>query len=195
MKSWHDFLARFTRLAMVIPLLLVTACAGTPPPASNAVPPEGGVDSYTLGTGDKLRITVFNEPNLSGEFDIDSAGIVALPLVGNVKAAGITQRDLEQQITAKLAGGYMRDPRVNVEVLIYRPFYILGEVTRPGEYPYRNGMNVMGAIAVAGGFTYRGNDKTIYIRRAGQTDERSYPLTTTTVVLPGDILRVPERMF
>lgn len=89
----------------------------------------------------------------------------------------------------------MRDPRVNVEVLQYRPFYIIGEVSKPGEYPYRNGMNIMSAVAVAGGFTYRANDGTVYIRRAGQTQEYAYPVTTTTMVLPGDIVRVGERLF
>jgi polysaccharide export outer membrane protein len=175
----------------------VAACAGGPAPgsASGAADASNAIASYTLGIGDKLRITVFNEDTLSGEFTVDSSGSVAMPLIGNMKAAGMTQRQLEETITAKLRGGYMRDPRVNVEVLTYRPFYILGEVSKPGEYPYRNGMNVMSAVAVAGGFTYRANDSTIYIRRAGRTDEQSYSVTTTTMVNPGDIVRVPERIF
>ena len=178
-------------------LALLTGCASVPPAATaDAGPPAGGPDEgYRLGTGDKLRITVFNEPSLSGEVDVDSSGYVSLPLIGNMVARGQTQRQLEQTITGKLSSGYMRDPRVNVEVLTYRPFYILGEVAKPGEYPYRNGMNVMSAVAVAGGFTYRSNDKTIYIRRAGETQDKSYPITTTTAVYPGDILRVPERIF
>jgi polysaccharide export outer membrane protein len=175
----------------------VAACAGGPAPgsANGAADASNAIASYTLGIGDKLRITVFNEDTLSGEFTVDSSGSVAMPLIGNMKAAGMTQRQLEETITAKLRGGYMRDPRVNVEVLTYRPFYILGEVSKPGEYPYRNGMNVMSAVAVAGGFTYRANDSTIYIRRAGRTDEQSYSVTTTTMVNPGDIVRVPERIF
>jgi polysaccharide export outer membrane protein len=188
-------LSSWLRLGAIAALLLVTACSPTPPPAAIAAGDSVASDVYTLGTGDKLRITVFNEDSLSGEFDIDASGIVSMPLIGNMKAAGLTQRQLEDQIKGKLSSGYMRDPRVNVEVLTYRPFYILGEVSKPGEYPYRNGMNVMSAVAVAGGFTYRANDRTIYIRRAGQTDESSYPVTTTTLVRPGDILRVPERLF
>ncbi len=114
---------------------------------------------------------MFNEPTLSGEFDVDASGVIALPLIGNIKAVGETPRQVEQVISTKLAAGYMRDPRVNVEVLKYRPFYIIGEVAKPGEYPYRNGMNLMSAVAVASGFT------------------------TTTMVFPGDIVRVPERIF
>lgn len=175
----------------------MAGCAGVPPAATaDAIAQTGGADaSYRLGTADKLRITVFNEPSLSGEVEVDSSGNVSLPLIGTLVAKGQTQRQLEQTITKKLASGYMRDPRVNVEVLTYRPFYILGEIAKPGEYPYRNGMNVMSAVAVAGGFTYRANDKTIYIRRAGETEDKSYPITTTTAVYPGDILRVPERIF
>lgn len=184
------------RILGLAALLAVTACAPPPPPAPVAAA-EAAISSevYTLGTGDKLRVTVFNESTLSGEFEIDASGIVSMPLIGNLKAAGLTQRQLEEQIKAKLSAGYMRDPRVNVEVLNYRPFYILGEISKPGEYPYRNGMNVMSAVAVAGGFTYRANDRTVYIRRAGSTDEHSYPITTTTMVRPGDILRIPERLF
>ncbi|MDF2809092.1 MAG: polysaccharide export periplasmic protein [Microvirga sp.] len=186
----------FRLCVLVFMAFSVAACAGGPAPGpADAAAGSSSPDSYTLGIGDKLRITVFNEETLSGEFTVDSSGQVAMPLIGNLKAAGLNQRQLEETITAKLRGGYMRDPRVNVEVLTYRPFYILGEVSKPGEYPYRNGMNVMSAVAVAGGFTYRANDRTIYIRRAGRTDEQSYPVTTTTMVNPGDIVRVPERIF
>lgn len=186
---------RLSVLAMMA--FLVAGCAGGPAPgsAAGAAGASNVSESYTLGVGDKLRITVFNEDTLSGEFTVDSSGSVAMPLIGTMKAVGMTQRQLEEAITAKLRGGYMRDPRVNVEVLTYRPFYILGEVSKPGEYPYRNGMNVMSAVAVAGGFTYRANDSTVYIRRAGRSDEQSYSVTTTTMVNPGDIVRVPERIF
>lgn len=172
----------------------VAGCAGTPgappPAAASETPPE-----YVLGTGDRIRVTVFNEESLSGEFEIDASGVISIPLIGNIKAAGKTPRQVEQDIRGQLASGYMRDPRVNVEVLKYRPFYIIGEVTKAGEYDYRNGMNLLSAVAVAGGFTYRANDQTVYIRRAGQTQENSYPATTTTMIYPGDIIRVPERLF
>lgn len=174
---------------------VLVGCAGAPsapPPtaAGSDAPPE-----YLLGTGDRIRLNVFNEASLSGEFEVDASGMISIPLIGSVKAAGLSQRQLEQSISEKLASGYMRDPRVNVEILKYRPFYIIGEVHKPGEYPYRNGMNIVSAAAVAGGFTYRANDQTVFIRRAGQSQEYSYPVTTTTMVYPGDIVRVAERLF
>ncbi len=183
-------------LLALVPILLSLAGCSTVPNA----PPPAAADAdasveYKFGTGDRLRLTVFNEPTLSGEFEVNSAGMISIPLIGNIKAQGETAHGLESVITQKLSSGYMRDPRVNIEVLQYRPFYIIGEVSKPGEYPYRNGMNIMSAVAVAGGFTYRANDSTVNIRRAGQTQEYSYPVTTTTMVLPGDIVRVGERLF
>ena len=176
-------------------LFVIAGCASIPSAAPPAADTQQAATEYTLGTGDRVKLTVFNEPTLSGEFDVDSSGVIALPLIGNIKAVGETPRQVEQAISTKLASGYMRDPRVNVEVLKYRPFYIIGEVSKPGEYPYRNGMNLMSAVAVASGFTYRANDQTVYIRRAGQSQEYSYPATTTTMVFPGGIVRVPERIF
>lgn len=188
-------MSRTGLMLLVVPLFLALAACATapsaPPPAADAAT----ATEYVLGTGDKLRLTVFNEPTLSGEFEVNSGGFISVPLIGNIKAQGETAHGLETAITQKLAGGYMRDPRVNIEVLQYRPFYIIGEVAKPGEYPYRNGMNIMSAVAVAGGFTYRANDTTVTIRRAGQTQDYSYPVTTTTMVLPGDIVRVGERLF
>jgi len=195
-RSAHRGLAATTRRTLLVAMgsALLAGCAGTPGPAPT--PAEGeNPPEYVLGTGDRIRLTVFNEPSLSGEFEIDASGVISVPLIGNVKAAGVTPRRLEEAIRSQLASGYMRDPRVNVEVLKYRPFYIIGEVTKPGEYEYRNGMNLLSAVAVAGGFTYRANDQTVYIRRAGQTQEHYYPATTTTMVYPGDIVRVPERLF
>lgn len=180
----------------LVPVLLAMAGCSTAPsaPTAAAVDPTTPTE-YLLGTGDKLRLTVFNEPSLSGEFEVNSGGLISIPLIGSIKAQGETAHGLETAITQKLSSGYMRDPRVNIEVLKYRPFYIIGEVSKPGEYPYRNGMNIMSAVAVAGGFTYRANDQTVNIRRAGQAQEYSYPVTTTTMVLPGDIVRVSERLF
>lgn len=184
------------KILFLIPAMLVVASCSTVPSAPPPAPGDQAASTeYVLGTGDKLRLTVFNEPSLSGEFEINSAGIISIPLIGNIPAQGQTAHALETTIAQKLASGYMRDPRVNVEVLQYRPFYIIGEVSKPGEYPYRNGMNIMSAVAVAGGFTYRANDATVYIRRAGQTQEYSYPVATTTTVLPGDIVRIGERLF
>lgn len=152
-------------------------------------------EHYRLGTGDKLRVTVYGEEDLSGEFLVDGSGQVQLPLVGNVKAAGLTLHEFIAEVTAALKDGYLRDPKVSAEVLNYRPFYIIGEVNKPGEYPYENGLNVLGAVALAGGYTYRANDNDVYIRRAGNSDEKAYPAESSTKIYPGDIIRVAERIF
>lgn len=151
---------------------------------------------YRLGTGDKLRITVFNEADLSGEFTIDGQGYVRLPLIGQVPAAGLTSFGLESRIGEKLAGGgYLVNPRVAVEVTTYRPFYILGEVAKPGEYPYVNGMSVPNAIALAGGYTDRAVTSTIYIRRQGENDEQALEADETTPIHPGDVVRVRRTVY
>lgn len=150
---------------------------------------------YRLGTGDRLRVTVFGEEELSGEFVVDGAGAVSLPLVGEVDARGLTLREFRTQVEAQLSEGYLNDPRVSAEVLNYRPYYILGEVEESGEYPYTDGLTVMNAVATAGGFTYRANTRIVYIKRAGSNDERAYPLTATTPVQPGDTIRIAERYF
>jgi protein involved in polysaccharide export with SLBB domain len=152
-------------------------------------------ERYRLGTGDKLRINVYGEEDLSGEFLVDGSGQVQLPLIGNVKAAGLTLHEFIVEVATALKEGYLKDPKVSAEVLNYRPFYIMGEVNKPGEYPYENGLNVLGAIALAGGFTYRANDNDVYIRRAGSKDEESMPADSSTRIYPGDIIRVAERIF
>ena len=114
--------------------------------------------SYILGTGDNLRITVFDEPNLSGDFQVDASGSLSLPLIGVVPTAGLNSRDLEEAIVEKLKAGYLNNPKVTVEVSTYRPFYILGNVKSPGSYPYVSGMTVLNAIALAGGYFLSEND-------------------------------------
>ena len=155
----------------------------------------GGVAGYRFGPGDELRITVFRHEDLSGEFALDGEGFFALPLVGEILAGGLTARQLENEVETRLkAGGYLVDPQVSIEVLNYRPFYIIGEVNNPGSYQYVNGMNVINAVALAGGFTYRADQDDIIISRGGANgDEIAAELTTE--VLPGDIVEVTERFF
>ncbi len=151
--------------------------------------------SYQLDTGDKVHLTVFGEPDLSGDYDVDGSGNLRLPLIGQIEAAGLTLAQVEDKLQRKLASGYLKDPKVNVEVINYRPFYIIGEVNKPGEYPYASGMNVLTAVAVAGGFTYRADDSDVYIRHKGSKEEVSQPADQTTRIKPGDIIRVAERFF
>jgi polysaccharide export outer membrane protein len=152
-------------------------------------------DDYRLGPRDKVRIIVYGEPNLSGEFFVSGNGQISFPLVGDVEAANSTVAEFQARLENALRQGYLKEPRVSAEVLTYRPFYILGEVNKPGEYPYTNGLNVLNAVATAGGFTYRAQKKNVHIRRAGETDEKSYRLTADLLVSPGDTIRISERFF
>ncbi len=156
---------------------------------------ERTVDEYRLGASDQLRVTVFGEPELSGEYVLDGTGTVSLPLVGDVQALNLTVREFQSAVEARYADGYLREPRVNAEVLNYRPFYILGEVRQPGEYPYTNGLTVLNAVATAGGFTYRANESFILIKGAEDSTEFRVKLDPSTPILPGDTIRVVERFF
>lgn len=150
---------------------------------------------YRLGSGDKLRVIVFGEDDLSGEFDVTGSGMVSLPLIGQVRAQGLTVDQFENAIRNKLLDGYLKNPRVSVEVLNYRPFYIIGEVNEPGQYPYTSGMSVLNAVAVAGGYTYRANEDRVLITRGDEGEEQAYAADQSVKVLPGDVVRVPERFF
>lgn len=179
---------------------------GQPSAAASVSAPAGGeaggdaelhharTTDYTLGSGDKLRVIVFGEDDLSGEFDVTGSGMVSLPLIGQVRAQGLTVDEFENAVRTKLLDGYLKNPRVSVEVLNYRPFYIIGEVNEPGQYPYTSGMSVLNAVAVAGGYTYRANEDQVYITR-GDGKEQAYAADQSVKVLPGDVVRVPERFF
>ncbi|MBU6298435.1 MAG: polysaccharide export protein [Alphaproteobacteria bacterium] len=170
------------------------------PPANESVTVNGlrpSEDSaYRLGTGDTVRVTVFGEADLSGEFQIDSTGYVQLPLVGRVAAAGLTTYALESHIaTALTGGGYLLNPRVSVEVTTYRPFYIIGEVNKPGEYAYVNAMSVPNAIALAGGFTDRAVESEVIVRHQGEAKGQEVPADETTRIRPGDVVRVERTTY
>jgi polysaccharide export outer membrane protein len=173
--------------------LRVSLCAAALGVASvGAVAAEA---EYKLGSGDQVRITVFGQQDLSGEFQVDGSGSVALPLIGNVQAGGSTVRELEKRIAAKLRPDYLKNPRVNIEVLNYRPFYIIGEVQKPGSYAFVNGMTVVNAVALAGGYTYRARENEVLVTRANDPERRKQRAGHDTVVLPGDVIEVPERFF
>ena len=150
--------------------------------------------SYRVNSGDRLRVTVFRHVDLSGEFVLDGGGFFALPLLGAINGAGRTPRELESDIeTAFEDGGYLVNPQVGIEVLTYRPFYILGEVNQPGSYPYVSGMTAINAIAIAGGFTYRAKRSSMTISRSDNGPRRR--IDATGEILPGDILTIHERFF
>ena len=171
------------RLAALLGLCLVVA----PCPAEQA--------EYTFGTGDRIRITVFGHEDLSGEFALSETGTVSLPLAGSLGLGGLTIRQAEQEVVDALKPDYLLNPRVGIEVLNYRPFYILGEVQDPGSYPYVNGMTVTEAVALGGGFTYRAKKEKVIIIRASDPARTERPASSTDVVLPGDVVKVMERFF
>lgn len=181
-------------VGLLVALPLAWASTGGARAASPA-PTTDSIAAYTLGSGDKVRVTVFGHEDLSGEFEVDGSGNISLPLIRNVKAEGLTVRQLEQSITERLSPDYLINPSVSVEVLNYRPFYIYGEVTKPGSYPFVNGMTVVNAVAMAGGFTYRARTGSVRIVRAGDPQRNAIDADKDTPVLPGDIIEVPERYF
>jgi polysaccharide export outer membrane protein len=150
---------------------------------------------YTLGSGDKLKITVFNEPDLSGEFEVNGQGYVSLPLLGLTKVIGLTISEAQALLTQKYGKDYLVNPNISLEVTNYRPFFIIGEVNRPGGYPYVNGMTIINAIALAGGYTPRANHDRIKVKHGNDTTAQEQEVREDSAVLPGDVIEVPERFF
>lgn len=162
---------------------------------SNSNATADPTSAYRLNSGDQIKITVFDEPDLSGPFELDGDGLISMSLIGEVEAKDLTIRELQREIEAKLRDGFLRNPQVSAEVVTYRPFYILGEVNNPGEYPYTAGLTVMNAIASAGDFTYRADKKKVLITSENSGIEREIGLTVSTQVQPGDTIRIRERFF
>ena len=151
-------------------------------------------EEYQLGPEDKLKVTVYGEPDLSGEFVVDGAGAVSMPFIGQIQARGLTMNQFGDAYAHKLRDAkMMKDPKVNVEVLTFRPIYILGEVNRPGSYPYVSGMTIEKAVALAEGYTYRADQNTAVITRSGR--KFTVDITPQTTVAPGDSIHVGERFF
>lgn len=148
-----------------------------------------------LAAGDRIKINVFGDDRISGEFLVDAAGQISLPLVGTIDVAGKTRSAFEIALRNKLKGEFVKDPKVSVAIVSLRPFYILGAVEKPGEYPYRSGLNVMTAVAIAGGNTYRASTSKVLIQRAGDTVMSEVAISAAVPVYPGDLVKVPERAF
>jgi protein involved in polysaccharide export with SLBB domain len=185
-------------LAVAVAMLSLGAaglCLAQTAPAAPRMAADPAQASYTLGQGDKLRMIIYGEENLTGEYVVSSEGRLALPLIGEVQAAGLSVAQVQNLIEEKYKNGYLREPSVSLEVLTYRPFYILGEVNKPGEYPYTSGLTVMKAVATAQGFTYRANSKKVFIKHQGETGEKPYKMDDSTPLAPGDVVRVAERFF
>lgn len=183
-------------LARVACICLIFLLVGTAHALAQQETAEGPVDErYRLGPGDRIKVTVFNHEDLSGEYALDGVGKFPMLFVGEVEAIGKTAAELEASIVDALRPDYLVNPRVTVQVLTYRPFYIIGEVGSAGSYPYVDGMTYLNAIAIAGGYTFRAKQDIVYVVRAGDPEEEEVRLPVSDRVQPGDIIRVDERMF
>lgn len=185
-------------VAAVLAATAITAACSTGPEFANpsfaTANPHDIERTYRLGIGDKLKITVFGEENLSGQFEVGALGSIAMPLLGELPAKGVPITAFRDALARKLADGYLKNPRVNVEVLNYRPIYVHGEVKTGGEFPYKSGLRLRDAIALAGGYTYRANQNFVVVFREGQGEMKT-AMTGSFAVLPGDNIRIPERFF
>jgi Polysaccharide biosynthesis/export protein/SLBB domain len=152
---------------------------------------ESTKGSHRLQAGEKIQVTVFGEASLSGDYQIDPSGDLLPPVAGTVKAAGLTEAELEQELSKKFRSEYLRNPKVTVSFQEFRPFYILGEIEKPGAYSYTSGLNVLSAVAIAGGATSRASKSTVLIQHYGESGMREYPLASNVPILPGDIIRIP----
>lgn len=205
--------ASLGRRGLLAATLALAACESDPtpivedsvPPGSQSlqlasdgrVRPRAGRDAeYRLGANDRLRITVFGQPTLTGEYTLDGNGTLAFPLIGEVKASGMTTNELQRAIAAKLEPDYLVNPSISAEVLTRRPFYVIGEVQKPGNYPYVTDMTALNAVAIAGGFTYRAKTTQFYLKRLDQDGKMVRIVAKPdTLVRPGDTLEVRERYF
>ena len=161
--------------------------------AQTSVQDDPADTDYPLGVADKVRIIVFDEPSLSGEFTVNANGALSLPLIGDVRAVGQTATQVAGVIQRRLMDGYVLQPRVSIDILTFRPFYILGEVNKPGEYPYSSGLTIDGAVATAQGYTYRADKRKVYIKHSGEARSVKARIAPDLKVRPGDTIRVGER--
>lgn len=183
------------RRSFTLAALGVLLCACTPgrdlPPL-----PETAPQPYLLGPGDVVRVITFGDQDLTAEFRVSDSGNIAIPLLGDVHAAGLTTDQLQARISDQLVAKHLfHDPSVAVEIMTYRPIFVLGEVAKPGQYPYQPGMTVLTAVAVAGGFTYRAVEDYAAIVRSIDAKPIEGRAARQTLVQPGDVITVFERHF
>ena len=186
------------RRGLFLAMFVLAACDSDPTPIVPTAAAGGGSpgDSNKLGPNDRLRVTVFGQPTLTGEYTLDGNGVLAFPLIGNVPANGVTTNQLQQAIAAKLEPDYLVNPNVSAEIVNRRPFYVIGEVQKPGNYPYVSDITAVNAIAMAGGFTRRARKNDFYIRRLDKDGKMvRIEANAGTVLQAGDTLEVRERVF
>ena len=176
--------------------ILVSGCsAGTLSEAETKSLAAVATGPAKLQPGDKITVYVYGEDKLSGEYQLNQSGQISLPLAGTIEAKGLTQSELEQALAKKFRSEYLKQPKVTVTIASLQPYYVMGEVEKPGEFAYKSGLNVLTALAIAGGPTYRASRSTVQIQRRGETSMREYPISASVPILPGDVVKVPERYF
>ena len=194
--------SRLIVVMLALVALMVAGCARHPPVTPQvdtvastplAMAPEEA--PYSLDSGDRLRVVVFGQEGLSASYSVDASGNITMPLIGAVHARGTSPASLSRTIADKLKQGYIREPHVAVEIEAYRPFFILGEVTTPGQYAYVPNMSVENAVAIAGGYTPRAQRRTIVLSRTIDGIPTRGPVPPDTAVRPGDTIVVQERWF
>jgi protein involved in polysaccharide export with SLBB domain len=176
-------------------LLAMPALLSAPPVLSQEVVDD---PSYTLNTGDHVQVTVFEEPDLSIDAVLDDTGAISFPLLGELVVRGLTPRDLESRITEGLRGRFLINPRVNVAIFEYRPFFVRGEVASPGSFPFKPGLTVEKAVSMAGGFTARASKSEFYIISDDSTDSETEARKSATLssrVRPGDVINIEQSFF
>jgi protein involved in polysaccharide export with SLBB domain len=167
---------------------------GPPTVATNEC--KQGRGNYRLGAGDKIRVVVLQDSEFSGDYEVNATGAISVRVLGPIQVVGMTLLELEDMLRERYRqGGYLVTPRLSVELVASRPFYIVGEVSRPGQFPYVYCLHVIQAIAIAGGFTRRASKSSVTIKRFYATTAEEQAVTEDTLVEPGDVLRVPERYF
>jgi len=178
--------------------LLAGACASPEVISGPQFVTQGGTAAlqrvYRIGIGDKLKISVYGEDNLSGPVEVNAYGQVSLPLIGEMPATGMAINEFRDSVARRLADGYIKNPKVTVEMTNYRPIYVHGEVKNGGEFQFKNGVSLRDVVAMAGGYTYRADQSYLYIGREGEPDV-AVRLPADVPVLPGDNIRIPERFF
>ena len=187
---------RLKYVAMLLTVVALTACGTSSGVLDASTAGLSGSAAHHLSPGDKLKISVFNEPDLTGDYAIDENGNIAFPLVGELKAAGLGVDDFKANLVERLQGGFVRNPRVNIDVLNYRPINIIGEVKNAGQYPYRPGMTAQDVAAIAGGYTYRANENTLHVTRGTNKTQITVDLRKQNInIFPGDSVKISERYF
>lgn len=179
------------RGALILTLALLAGCAGSPAVTEPAPP----LSAYVIGAGDKVKITVLELKDSTVDTDVADDGTVEVPLVGSIRVAGRTAPEVRASLVERLSRDYIKDPKVNVEVSEYRPFYVLGQVNHPGSYPFQPNLDIRKAVAIAGGFTRRADTGSAYLVRDVAGHGERHLVDLGTPLFPGDVIEVDRRLF